>query len=87
LNQGEGEENAKNLVKIGITTSLVPFSAAYALMSRVNKVILGTTTIMKNGGQLAPAGCLPLMIAAKSYSVPVITLAGSIKLTPYFPFE
>jgi len=56
-------------------------------MSRVNKVVIGTTTIMKNGGNLTLAGSLPLVIAAKAYSVPVITLACSIKLTPYFPFE
>ena len=32
---------ANDLVKEGITTSVMPFSAAYAFMSRVNKVFIG----------------------------------------------
>jgi len=42
---------------------------------------------MKNGGILAKNGTLLLATAAKAYSVPVIVLASSIKLTPHFPFE
>ncbi|KAL4510077.1 hypothetical protein ABPG72_010270 [Tetrahymena utriculariae] len=82
-----GQKMAQDLANEGITTSLIPFSSAYAFMSRVNKVFIGAHAIMKNGGVLGRNGILMLTTAAKAYSVPVIVLASAIKLTPHFPFE
>ncbi len=42
---------------------------------------------MKNGGILSRHGTLLLAVAAKAYSVPIIVLANTIKLTNHFPFE
>jgi len=42
---------------------------------------------MKNGGMLSRNGTLMLATAAKAFSVPVVVLASSVKLTPHFPFE
>lgn len=77
----------KNLAKAGITVTVIPFSAAYAFMPRVNKIYIGVHAIMKNGGILAEAGSLMLATAAKAYRVDFIVLGSSIKLTPHFPFE
>lgn len=41
------------------------------MMSRVNKVIIGTHTVMANGGLRAACGAHTLAMAAKHYSVPV----------------
>lgn len=40
-------------------------------MSRVNKVIIGTHTVMANGGLRAVSGSHIMALAAKHYSVPV----------------
>ncbi|KAJ3762694.1 hypothetical protein FB446DRAFT_646428 [Lentinula raphanica] len=77
-----GREMAKSLSSAGISTFLVPDSSIYALMSRVNKVILGAHAILANGGMFATSGSLLAATAARSYSTPVVVCAGQFKLTP-----
>lgn len=52
------------------------------MMSRVNKVIIGTHSVLANGGLRAPCGALTVALAAKHYSVPVIVLCPMYKLSP-----
>ena len=73
---------AKSLSKHGITTLLVPDSSIFALMSRVNKVILGAHAILANGGMFAVSGSLLASAAARVHSTPVVVCAGQFKLTP-----
>jgi len=40
-------------------------------MSRVDKVIIGTHTVLANGGLKCIAGAYPVALAAKYYNVPV----------------
>ncbi|KAF5373943.1 hypothetical protein D9758_000731 [Tetrapyrgos nigripes] len=77
-----GREMAKSLSSAGISTFLVPDSSIYALMSRVNKVILGAHAILANGGMFAISGSLLTATAARAYSTPVVVCAGQFKLTP-----
>ncbi|GAW09635.1 eukaryotic translation initiation factor 2B subunit 2 [Lentinula edodes] len=77
-----GREMAASLSSAGISTFLVPDSSIYALMSRVNKVILGAHAILANGGMFATSGSLLAATAARSYSTPVVVCAGQFKLTP-----
>lgn len=62
---------AASLAKSGIQTAVVPDSAVFAVMSRINKVIIGTHTVMANGGLRASSGVHTIALAAKHYSVPV----------------
>lgn len=73
---------AKSLSSAGISTFLVPDSSIYALMSRVNKVILGAHAILANGGMFAITGSLLAATAARAHSTPVVVCAGQFKLTP-----
>ena len=73
---------AKSLSLSGISTFLVPDSSIYALMSRVNKVILGAHVILANGGMFAKSGSLIVATAARAHSTPVVVCAGQFKLTP-----
>ena len=41
---------AKNLAVAGIETTVIPDSAVFAMMSTINKVIVGTHSVMANGG-------------------------------------
>lgn len=67
----QGHELAVSLGKSKIETTVIADSAIFAIMSRVNKVIIGTHTVMANGGLRAVCGSHIVALAAKHYSVPV----------------
>ena len=46
----KGHELAASLSNDKINTTIIPDSAIFAIMSRVNKVIIGTHSVMANGG-------------------------------------
>ena len=77
-----GHEMARLLSSAGVSTFLVPDSSIYAIMSRVNKVILGAHAILANGGMFAIIGSLMVATAAREHRTPVVVCAGQFKLTP-----
>jgi translation initiation factor eIF-2B subunit beta len=77
----------KLLTEAGITVILIPDSAVFALMSRVNKVILGTHAVLANGGLVAAAGARTIAQAARVHRTPVVVLSGVYKLSPVYPFD
>jgi translation initiation factor eIF-2B subunit beta len=77
----------KPLIEHGITVILIPDSAVFALMSRVNKVILGTHSVLANGGLIAAAGTRIIARAAKVHQTPVVVVSGVYKLSPVYPFD
>ncbi|KZS88358.1 eukaryotic translation initiation factor 2B subunit 2 [Sistotremastrum niveocremeum HHB9708] len=77
-----GKSTAKALASAGISTFLVPDSSIYALMSRVNKVILGAHAVLAQGGIFAVSGSLMVATAARAHSTPVVVCTGQFKLTP-----
>ncbi|KAJ5281869.1 hypothetical protein N7478_007241 [Penicillium angulare] len=77
----------KPLIAHGITVILIPDSAVFALMSRVNKVILGTHSVLANGGLVAAAGTRVIARAAKVHQTPVVVVSGVYKLSPVYPFD
>jgi len=83
----QGHKLAANLAKEKIQTTLIPDSAIFAMMARVNIVIIGTHSVMANGGLKAVIGTHSLALAAKHYSVPMIVCAPMFKLCPEFVFS
>jgi len=83
----EGQVMAKALASVGIETTLIPDSAIFAVMSRVNKVILGSHTVTANGGLIACTGSRIVATAAKYHSTPVVVCIGLYKLSPQYPFD
>ncbi|ODH26266.1 hypothetical protein ACO22_04722 [Paracoccidioides brasiliensis] len=81
------ESFQKSLTDLGVTVILIPDSAVFALMSRVNKVILGTHSVLANGGLVAAAGTRGIANAAKVHQIPVIVVSGIYKLSPVYPFD
>jgi len=79
-----GHEMVVNLAKANIRTTLISDVAIFAMMSRVNKVIIGTHTVMANGGLRAISGAHTVAQAAKHYSVPVMVLLPLYKLSPLY---
>ncbi|KYR00968.1 translation initiation factor eIF-2B beta subunit [Tieghemostelium lacteum] len=84
----EGRKTALTLSKNpNIDVTLIPDSAIFALMSRVNKVIIGTHAVMANGGLIAPSGTHSLVVAAKYHSVPIVVCTGLYKLCPLYAYD
>jgi translation initiation factor eIF-2B subunit beta len=77
----------KPLTAAGITVILIPDSAIFAVMSQVNKVIIGTHAILANGALMAAAGVKVVAKAAKAHQTPVIVLSGTYKLSPQYPYD
>lgn len=85
--EDDGEDRWKPLTAMGITVILIPDSAVFALMSRINKVILAPHTVLANGSLLAAAGTATIAAAAHAHRVPVVVLSGVYKLSPVYPFD
>ncbi|KAJ3085891.1 Translation initiation factor eIF-2B subunit beta, partial [Quaeritorhiza haematococci] len=83
----QGQEMARSLSSAGIDTTLITDSAIFAVMSRVNKVILGAHAVTANGGLVATAGSKAVATAAKYHSTPVVVCAGLYKLSPVYPYN
>jgi translation initiation factor eIF-2B subunit beta len=80
-----GHEMAANLTASGIDSLLVSDAAVFAMMSRVNKVIIGCHAVTANGGIIARNGTRIAAACAKHYSTPVCVVTGMYKITPIFP--
>lgn len=83
----DAESFQKPLTAAGITVILVPDSAIFAIMSRINKVILGAHAVLSNGSIIAAAGTKIVAKAARYHHVPVLVLAGTYKLSPEYPHD
>lgn len=79
-----GQEMAKKLASANIETTLITDSAVFAIMSRVNKVIIGTHTVLANGGLKVIQGGHSIALAAKYYSVPLVVVAAMSKLSSHY---
>jgi translation initiation factor eIF-2B subunit beta len=83
-----GRDNfEKSLTEAGITVIVITDAAVFALMSRVNKVILATHAVIANGGLVAAAGARIIAKAANRHRTPVVVVSGVYKLSPEYPFE
>ena len=78
---------AKILKKNNIDVTVIQDSAVYAIMSKVNKIIIGTRAIMANGGLVTYNGVYNLCLCAQMFAVPVVVVGATFKLTPMFPFN
>jgi translation initiation factor eIF-2B subunit beta len=81
------DDRWKPLTEAGIPVYVIPDSHVFAIMSRVNKVILATHTVLANGSLVAAAGAHMIAKAAKEHQTPVVVLSGVYKLSPVYPFD
>lgn len=73
-----GAKMASELSKHSIPSALVPETSIFALMSRINKVLIGCNAILNNGGILTTAGGLLIALAAKENAVPLIIIGNKV---------
>ncbi|EYU38271.1 hypothetical protein ABFS82_02G111800 [Erythranthe guttata] len=81
----QGHALAKELAARGLQTTVITDSAVFAMISRVNMVIVGAHAVMANGGVIAPVGLNMVALAAQRHAVPFVVLAGVHKLCPQYP--
>lgn len=79
-----GHTMARSLSSAGIKTIVIPDSSMFVLFPRVSKVIIGTHSVMANGGLKAVSGAFTLAQTAKHHSKPLIVLAAMFKYTPQY---
>ena len=75
------------LSNANIDATLISDAAIFAVMSRVNKVILGAHAVTANGGLVAISGSNLVAAAAKHHSTPVVVCTGLYKLSPLYPYD
>ncbi|XP_050371952.1 uncharacterized protein LOC126789916 [Argentina anserina] len=76
---------ANELAEKHLQITVIPDASVFAMISRVNMVIVGVHAVMANGGIMAPVGMNMLALAAKRHAVPFVVVAGTHKLCPLFP--
>jgi len=81
----QGYAMASELVAAGIRTTAISDAAIYAIMARVNKVVISAHALLADGGVMAPVGTAIVAAAAKRHKVPFVVLVGIYKLSPHFP--
>ncbi|XP_005099027.1 translation initiation factor eIF-2B subunit beta [Aplysia californica] len=79
-----GHEMAKNLAQAKINTTLITECQIGTIMPLVNKVIVGTHSIMANGGLKAVTGTNIMAVLAKEHNKHVIVCSSLYKLSPLF---
>jgi len=84
---GQGQEMAVSLASSGLETCLITDSAVFAIMARVNKVIVGTHAVMANGGLISQSGTHMIAQAAKHFNVPFVVCTGLYKLSPLYAHD
>ncbi|KAJ3035701.1 Translation initiation factor eIF-2B subunit beta [Rhizophlyctis rosea] len=82
-----GQEMARALSTAGIDTTVISDSAVFAVMSRVNKVVLGAHAVTANGGLVAIGGTYNVAAAAKHHAIPVVVCSGLYKVCPSYPYD
>mmetsp|Transcript_34211 Transcript_34211/g.66845 ORF Transcript_34211/g.66845 Transcript_34211/m.66845 type:complete len:374 (-) Transcript_34211:221-1342(-) len=83
----DGHKMAQVLAKAGISTTVISDAAIFAIMARVNKVIVGCSAVLANGGVISHVGMHNIALAAKHHSVPFVVCTGMFKLSPTFPHD
>ncbi|XP_073123844.1 uncharacterized protein [Henckelia pumila] len=83
----QGHTLAKELATRGLPTTVITDSAVFAMISRVNMVIVGAHAVMANGGVIAPVGLNMVALAAQRHAIPFVVLAGIHKLCPLYPHK
>lgn len=76
----EGLTMAQQLQSAGIATLVIPDASIFALMARVNKVLIGAQAVLATGGILGPSGSKLVAQAAKHYRVPFVVVTGAVSL-------
>ncbi|KAG6463867.1 hypothetical protein O3G_MSEX014119 [Manduca sexta] len=77
----ESHAMASRLAAAGVSVTVIPTAAVYAVMSRVNKVVVSVSAALGGGAALGEAGLLAVTSAAKYHNVPVSHTSAPVHYT------
>lgn len=83
----QARDMVEKLRAAGLNATLVPDAAVFAVMAKVSKVLISARAVLANGGCIAASGVAMACHAAKQFTKPVLSIAGSYKLSPIYPFD
>lgn len=78
----ESHAMANRLSAAGVPVTVISAASIYAVMSRVNKVVISVKAALGGGAVLSEAGLFSVTLAARHYRVPVLALVPLYKLCP-----
>ena len=83
------KSQAEILIKNGIDTTIVDDDDIYDIMNKLTKikVFIGARAFLVNGGLITYGGAYNICLAANMFSIPVIIVGGTTKLTPMHAFK
>lgn len=86
-NVAQAKQMVLRLRDAGVRATLIPDAAIFAVMAKVSKVLISARAVLANGGCIAASGVAMACHAAKQFTKPVLSIAGSYKLSPIYPFD
>ncbi|TQE08372.1 hypothetical protein C1H46_006000, partial [Malus baccata] len=78
-----GHVIVKELAAKGIQITMITDSSVFAMISRVNMVIVGVHAVIANGGIIASVGTNMVALAAKKHAVPFVVVAGTLGIIKF----
>lgn len=84
---GESHAMARRLSNSGVSVTVINSSCVFAVMSRVNKVVVEVQAAMGGGAVLGDAGLHSVTLAAKYYKIPVVALAPLYRMLPHHLYD
>lgn len=81
----DGYQMAKELAKVDIHAIVISDASIFAILPKVQKIIVSARFVLANGGIISHSLTGPLALAAKHHAIPFIVLYWSMKLTSEFP--
>lgn len=78
---------AKRLASAGIPCTVITDAAVFAMMARVDKVLISPRAILANGGIVSSVGMHAVALAARHHAAPIVVLGGLYKLSPVYPHQ
>lgn len=81
------KSQAEMLIKKGIDTTIVDDNDIYDIMNEVTKIFIGARAFLVNGGLITYGGAYNICLSANMFSIPVIVVGGTTKLTPMYSFK
>ncbi|KAM7537885.1 hypothetical protein Aperf_G00000063620 [Anoplocephala perfoliata] len=82
-----GELMVKELIKHGVSCTLVPDTALAYIMPEIDAVVLGAEAVVESGGVLNTLGSCSVAMIAHALRKPVYVLVESFKFLRVFPFN
>lgn len=74
----QGLTMARHLTDAGIPTLVIPDACTFALMARVNKVLVGAQAVLATGGVVCQSGSRLVALAARHHRVPFVVVTGAL---------